>query len=408
MIQILHKFLFTILQQKKLLTKTKIPLQTQLKIIPLLSHKHLKHTDLLIKIMTHLPFHLNLQLPTILMILLNKVLLMLNTQIQSIFKHQLLLHLLKYKLQLILQLKTIQNVQTGLNINTIHSNPPFKYTTSRQLSRPPLQPILTNPLSYNLTSTNSSHIQQSSTKPNTINSLNNTPPSQSQSSNTLTPTLQNSQFQIPNPPSTTIRTNPYFHNTSTTSFTNISNIPTYNTVQPSTVSQNTIPQPTYINSSTSISEPIEPFDGLDHNYTPEEYLQQLEARVTFSLGLQPTLEHECKFWHARRMAFIQYSLTGTALSWYIRLSDTYKQDWHAFVHAFKKQFFSQKNAYYAQVDALNLSKQDNETVRHFALKVQQLVKKGWRNENASTINLECNEIFTKGLPKNLRDFVKHK
>ena len=94
--------------------------------------------------------------------------------------------------------------------------------------------------------------------------------------------------------------------------------------------------PTFINSSTSISEPIKPFDGLDHNYTPEEYLQHIEARVTFSLGLQPTSEHEYKFWHARRMAFIQCSSTGTALSWYIRLNDTYKHDWHAFVQAFKK------------------------------------------------------------------------
>ena len=73
------------------------------------------------------------------------------------------------------------------------------------------------------------------------------------------------------------------------------------------------------------------------------------------------------------MAFIQCSLTGTALGWYIRLSDTYKQDWHAFVQAFKEQFYSQKNAYYAQVEALNPAKKDKETVRHFALKVQQLV-----------------------------------
>ena len=217
--------------------------------------------------------------------------------------------------------------------------------------------------------------------------------------------LQNSQFQIPNPPSTTIRNNPYFHNTSTTSFTYLANILTYNTVQPSTITQNTIPQPTYINSSTSISEPIKPFDGLDHNYTPEEYLQHIKARVTFSLGLQPTSEHEYKFCHARRMAFIQCSLIGTALSWYIRLNDTYKQDWHAFVQAFKKPFSSQKNADYAQVEALNLSKKDNETVRHFALKVQQLAEKGWCNENASTINLKCNEIFTKGLPKNPKDFA---
>ena len=79
--------------------------------------------------------------------------------------------------------------------------------------------------------------------------------------------------------------------------------------------------PTYIPSSTSISEPNDLFDGLDDNYTPEENLQHIEARVTFSLGLQPTSEHEYKFWHARCMAFIQCSLTGTAFSWYIRLSD---------------------------------------------------------------------------------------
>ena len=308
------------------------------------------------------------------------------------------------------QTNPVQTTQPTLNINTIHSNPSFNYTTARHLSRPPLQTKLTYPLPYSLTSTNQSHTQQSqinNNRPNSLNSL-----SSQHTSNTITPTLQTSQFQIQKYLSTTIKTNPHFHNTSTTSLINISNNPTYNTAPPSTISHNTMSHPTYINASTSISEPIKPSDGIDHNYTPEEYLQNIEARVTFSLGLQPTSEREYKFWHARRMAFIQCSLTGTALSWYIRFNDTYKHDWHAFVQAFKKQFSSQKNAYYAQVEALNLTKKHNETVRHFALKVQQLVEKGWCNENASTINLKCNEIFTKGLSKNLKDFankrqVKH-
>ena len=64
-----------------------------------------------------------------------------------------------------------------------------------------------------------------------------------------------------------------------------------------------------------------------------------------------------------------------------------------------------KTLFYAQLEALNLTKKDNETVRHFALKVQQLVENGWCNENASTINLKCNEIFTKGLLKDLKDFA---
>ena len=88
------------------------------------------------------------------------------------------------------------------------------------------------------------------------------------------------------------------------------------------------------------------------------------------------------------MAYIQSSLTGTALDWYTNLLISNKQQWNSFVQLFKKQFSSQKTAYYAQVEAMSLMKKDNETVRHFALRVQQLVKKGWCNENAATINLK--------------------
>ena len=56
------------------------------------------------------------------------------------------------------------------------------------------------------------------------------------------------------------------------------------------------------------------------------------------------------------MALFQCSLTGTALDWYIDLHDTYKQEWNSFVQLFKKQFSSQKTAYYAQVEALSLTK----------------------------------------------------
>ena len=87
------------------------------------------------------------------------------------------------------------------------------------------------------------------------------------------------------------------------------------------------------------------------------------------------IHDEYKFRHAQRMAFIQCPITGTSISWFIRLNDTYKQSWPAFVQAFKRQFSSQKNSYHAQVEAFNLVKNDKETVRYFALKVQQLVQK---------------------------------
>ena len=62
----------------------------------------------LVKIMTHFLFHLSFQLKSTLIVLLNKSLLIPITLIQSTFKPQLHHHLLKYKLQLMLQLKVIQ------------------------------------------------------------------------------------------------------------------------------------------------------------------------------------------------------------------------------------------------------------------------------------------------------------
>ena len=77
-----------------------------------------------------------------------------------------------------------------------------------------------------------------------------------------------------------------------------------------------VQQDTFINTSASIPEPMKPFDGLDHSYTPEEYFQQVEARLTFAIGEKPQKSPvKYRSWHNRRMAYIQCSLIGTALDW---------------------------------------------------------------------------------------------
>ena len=155
----------------------------------------------------------------------------------------------------------------------------------------------------------------------------------------------------------------------------------------------------------------QPVDILD-TYPPEKFLAHLSARVTFQLGPQPVDIQSYLTWHSRRMSLLYCSLTGTASNWYDRLPQVYKDDWSYFLQIFKKRFFSQKHAYHAQIEALAIVKKDNENVRHFALKVETLVKQGWYNEYPSTINLKCNEFFTRGLPKKVKDFankrqVKH-
>ena len=92
-----------------------------------------------------------------------------------------------------------------------------------------------------------------------------------------------------------------------------------------------IQQDTFIDTSASIPEQMKPFDGLDHSYTPEEYLQQVEARLTFAIGEEPqnkTIRYRA--WHNRRMTYIQCSLVGTALDWHTNLHISYKQQWNNF------------------------------------------------------------------------------
>ena len=166
------------------------------------------------------------------------------------------------------------------------------------IQRPPLPLIQNTSLSYNVTSTNF-HSQPSSSTTQYHTKI--------QSSSTQF----NTHF-----PSTTTQTNPYIQPIPTQPETNTLNIPplsfnshTTHAIPSSTTPLTTLTTPTFIKSYASISEPIKPFDGLNHNYTPEECLQHFEARVTFSLGLQPTTAHEDKFWHACRMAIKQFSLS---------------------------------------------------------------------------------------------------
>ena len=116
-----------------------------------------------------------------------------------------------------------QNIQPALTINSLQSNPLPNYTITRHLSTPPLQILQTNPLSYSLTSTNPNNTQTTIANNNQLNTLN--PSTTSQQPNISSIILHNFHFQLPNPPSTIIRTNPYMNATYSQPATNPPNIP---------------------------------------------------------------------------------------------------------------------------------------------------------------------------------------
>ena len=116
--------------------------------------------------MIHLLFHHNILTKLLHITLLNRIPLIQMAQIHFKFnlKHNFKLLLNQdnqcYKLYRTLQLKSqTQNIQPGQTINTLHSNTLSIHITSRNLSRPPLQTIPHNPLSYNLPSLNPNNTQ---------------------------------------------------------------------------------------------------------------------------------------------------------------------------------------------------------------------------------------------------------
>ena len=133
----------------------------------------------------------------------------------------------------------------------IHTNPPPNIVKSRTLSRLPLQTIPTDRLQYDLSSTNTHNTQ------NSINSLEH---------DTQTVTSNNfiQHHKVPVPSTSSIRTNPYFTRISQLP-TNTNNLQTntshsnYHITHPYTQPSTTIPNPTFINYSTSFSEPNKPF-----------------------------------------------------------------------------------------------------------------------------------------------------
>ena len=122
--------------------------------------------------------------------------------------------------------------------------------------------------------------------------------------------VQTSQRRSQNPPLSHISTDPLYQMNQHTTCNPTTISPPVNMVQSVVRPPQYIPiqQDTFINTSASKPEPMKPSDSLDHSYTPEEYLQQVEARLTFDIAEEPQINLiKHRSWHNRRMAYIQCS-----------------------------------------------------------------------------------------------------
>ena len=133
------------------------------------------------------------------------------------------------------------------------------------------------------------------------NSSQNFPP---QNQRTYSDVVQHSRGRSQNPPLSQISTGPLYQINQYTTHNPTTNLTPTNLVQPVAPPLQYMPvqQDTFINTSASIPKTMKPFDRLDHSYSTEEYLQQVEARLTFAIGEEPQNNPVIyRSWHNRRM-----------------------------------------------------------------------------------------------------------
>ena len=101
--------------------------------------------------------------------------------------------------------------------------------------------------------------------------------------------VRSSQRRSQNPPLSYISPELLYQMNQNTTYNPTQISPTVNMAQSVVPPPQYIPiqQDTFIYTSDSIPEPMKPFDCLDHSYTLEEYLQQVEARLTFAICEEP-------------------------------------------------------------------------------------------------------------------------
>ena len=71
----------------------------------------------------------------------------------------------------------------------------------------------------------------------------------------------------------------------------------------------------------AMNKSVKTFDGLDHQYTLEQIIRQIDAKLIFTMGKQTLDPVAYKQWHKRKKAYIQYSLSENAFSWFLWLSE---------------------------------------------------------------------------------------
>ena len=95
--------------------------------------------------------------------------------------------------------------------------------------------------------------------------------------------------------------------------------------------------------------------------------------------------------------------------WFDGLTDAEKDNWTTFQGLFTAQFDTKQFKFQARVKAEGIKRQKTESIRQYALRIQQVVDIGWSGADAPILLEKKREIFCQGLfPQIVKGFAFEK
>ena len=144
------------------------------------------------------------------------------------------------------------------------------------------------------------------------------------------------------------------------------------------------------------------FTGTDPEYSVEDYLNAVTAKLILNIGPEPIITPLHQNWIHRHTALIQTTPDGAAQNWFSVLPIDIKSDWKRFTQEFSKMFDSERNKQDQTVLCREIRRLPNKTIKQLAVRTETLVRKACSLNTHDDKNTKMTEILKMTLTPQLR------
>ena len=161
-------------------------------------------------------------------------------------------------------------------------------------------------------------------------------------------------------------------------------------------------------SSKTSNKPLMVFTGTDPEYSVEDYLNAVRAKLILNIGLEPINTPLHQNWIHRRTALMQTTLDGAAQKLFSVLPIDIKTNWKRFTEEFSKMFDSERNKQHQRVLCNEIRRLPIETIKQLAVRIETLVQKAFSPNTHDFKNTKMTETLMMTLTPQLRKIANKK